>query len=92
MTTMTVNRLHKLLTKLIREGHGRIPVSVSKETFSDNREVDGCTILSVNGVVVQYVPQADDDGGTKVNKDGTESHRKTAVIYGYNFEPPREKP
>ncbi len=79
---MTLNGLHKLLSKLIAEGHGRAPVAVDKQSFRDNRESDGCVILDVAGLDVYLVPMADDDGGAGVNKNGSEKLRKTCVLYG----------
>lgn len=79
---MTLTRLHKELSRLIAAGHGRAAVAVDKESFRDNRESDGCIILDVAGLKVSHVPMADDDGGTAVNKDGSEKLRKTCVLYG----------
>lgn len=79
---MTINNLHKQLTKLIAEGYGRVPVAVAKETFRDNRESDGCTILDVHGLGVQRIHMADDDGGTAINRDGSERTRLTLILAG----------
>lgn len=79
---MTVNQLYKRLGKLIEEGHGRTNVAVAKETFRDNRESDGCTILDVHGLGVKLIHLADDDGGTAVNKDGSERMRMTCILAG----------
>lgn len=83
---MTVNRLHQMLTSLIAEGHGRKTVTINKKTFTHPLEPDGCCILKVCGGDIQWVPTADDDGGTKINKDGTESGRTHFVMFGNNAE------
>ncbi|MDE2098650.1 MAG: hypothetical protein KGL39_15455 [Patescibacteria group bacterium] len=79
---MTVTGLYKLLAAAIATGHGRAQVAVDKTAFQDNRESDGCTILSLSGIEIGPVAMADDDGGIAVNKDGTERYRKTCVLYG----------
>lgn len=79
---MTLNQLHKRLTKLIAEGHGRKPVCVSKTTFTDNCEGDGVTILPVAGVGVRRINMGDGDGGMKINRDGTEHTRSTVILAG----------
>ena len=81
---MTLNKFKKIIDKLIEQGHGRTQVSVNKESFSDNRESDGCVILNVYGAEYQYVPQAAGDGGTQFNADGTERYKRTIVIFGNN--------
>jgi hypothetical protein len=80
--TITVNRLHEMLADLIREGHGKTPVCVSKSTFTHNCEEDGITILPVNGCVVKHILMDDGDGGTKYRKDGSECRQKTAILFG----------
>lgn len=84
---MTINKLHALLGKLIENGRGRLSVCVNKESFIDNRESDGVIILPIAGAILRYIGQADDDGGTKILADGTESMRNTLVIYGCSAEP-----
>lgn len=79
---MTLNQLHKRLGKLIEEGFGRTPVCVSKDTFTDNREGDGVTILPVEGLGVRRINIANDDGGMGMNKDGTERTRMTVILSG----------
>jgi hypothetical protein len=81
--SMTVAALHKRLGELIAAGHGRKPLCVNKPTFYDACESDGAVILEVHGVEgPRWIPTADDDGGTKWNKDGTESGKKIVVLYG----------
>lgn len=79
---MTVQGLHSRLGKLIDEGHGRKHVHVDKTSFQDNREGDGVTILPLEGLGVRLLNVADDDGGSKFNKDGSESMRQTCVLVG----------
>lgn len=83
---MTLNKLHKLLCDLIDLGHGRKQVCIAKESFRDNRESDGCTILPVCAVDTDWIVQADDDGGTATNKDGTERGRWTVILGGASYE------
>lgn len=83
---MTLNNLHKILGRLIENGHGRCRVSVAKESFRDNRENDGCTILPVAGVDVRWIVDVDDDGGTAFNKDGTERGGTTIIFGGSSYE------
>lgn len=73
---MTVNQLHKLLTRLIEQGHGRRSVMADKPSFRDNRESDGCVILPVwRGVITSY-PLLDDDGAL------TERMKTSLVLIG----------
>lgn len=82
MKTMTVARLHKILSKAIADGCGRLPVCVNKETFTHNLEMDGCVVLPVNVAIIQSVVQIDDDGGTKVDSKGRECYRRNMVLMG----------
>lgn len=79
---MTINQLHKLLAKLIAQGHGRKAVYVDKWSYRDNRESDGCVILPVSIARMQTYMLLDDDGGCWENKDGTERTRKSLVLLG----------
>lgn len=86
--TMTVSRLHKLLGALIEAGHGRKPVLVDRATFSDPRDNDGLLMLppwNVQGP--RWIPTADDDGGTKWNRDGSEAGKQCVLIVGDCAEP-----
>lgn len=77
---MSVGRLHRILSELIKRGHRRTKVTIYKKTFTHNLgEVD---IHEVCGVNVQLVDQCDDDGGTKINRDGSESCRMNALLFG----------
>jgi hypothetical protein len=84
---MTLNQLHKQLAKLIAAGHGRNRVSISKTSFQDSRESDGCTILPVAVVDVDWIVDADGDGGRATNKDGTERGRWTVILGGCSYDP-----
>lgn len=79
---ITVNKLHKMLGKMIEQGHGRKPVCVNKQSFSHPLEGDGTVILELAGADVQWIPTSDDDGGTRYNKSGTESGRVCCVLNG----------
>lgn len=85
MAAVTLNRLCNLLNAL-RAEHGRCRVSIAKESFRDNRENDGCTVLMVNGVDVRWIHDADDDGGIALNKDGSERGRTTVILFGDAYE------
>lgn len=79
---ITVGSLHKQLAKLIEQGHARKPVTVDKDTFKHNLECDGSMILNVEPVRLEWILQADDDGGVKMNQDGSESGRYNLVLRG----------
>lgn len=83
---MTLNKLHKTLGKLIEQGLGRCRVSIEKDSFRDNRENDGVTILPVEEIDVQWINDADDDGGLAINKDGTERGRTLVILGGCSYE------
>lgn len=83
---MTVNKLHKLLCMFIKQGHARKEVLVSKTTFKHALESDGCTLLPIEEVYGQCINMIDDDGGTKFNKDGSESMRSVIIIAGQTLE------
>lgn len=88
MSAITVSRLHKMLGAMIAAGHGRKPVCISKETFTHPCEEDGTTILNVIEVTgPEWIPQADDDGGAKWNKDGTQSGKVCVVLVGDGYDP-----
>lgn len=82
MPRMTVNALHKLLGKLINQGHARKPVCIDKTTFTHNLEQDGCLILEVCGVDILPIIKMDDDGGSKVDSKGRECYQQTCVLVG----------
>lgn len=80
---LTINRLHKELGKLIEDGHGRKPVSINKNSFTHTLETDGCIILPVKTVWVEWIPTISDEGGFKENKDGSESGKNICVLSGH---------
>lgn len=82
MPQITVANLHKRLGKLVESGHGRKPVVVDKTSFTHSCEADGVTILPLSGLGVLWIPTADDDGGTKFNRDGSEAGRRCVVLVG----------
>jgi hypothetical protein len=82
----TVSYLHKMLEKLIEQGHGRLAVCVEKSSFEHPLESDGCIILPVQECKAWHIPILDDDGGTKILKNGCESRRLTCVLYGNTTE------
>jgi hypothetical protein len=79
---MTLNQLQKRIARLIEQGYGRRRVAVDKPSFRNNCEADGCVILPVIGLGVEWIPDSDDDGGCATNKDGSERGRLTVVIFG----------
>ena len=80
---MNVNQLHKALGALVEKGHGRKPVCINKTSFNHPLESDGAVILNVQAVTgPRFITMTDDDGGTKFNKDGTESGSYTVVLEG----------
>lgn len=80
--SMTVGRLHRFLGAMVKAGHARKPVAVNKSTFSHPLEQDGVAVLNVEKAELDWIPQSDDDGGTKVNKDGTEHGKWNVVLSG----------
>jgi hypothetical protein len=80
---MNVNQLHKALSALVAQGHGRKPVCINKNSFRHPLEEDGAVILGVKAVNgPTFIVMTDDDGGTKFNKDGTESGSYTVILDG----------
>lgn len=80
--TITIGKLHKILGEMIENGHARKPVTIDKETFTHNLESDGVSILPVESAKIKWIRLADDDGGVKTNKDGSESGRYNLVLTG----------
>ncbi len=81
--TITVASLHKKLADLIAAGHGRKPVCINKESFTHPLENDGAVILGIESVKgPEWVGTCDDDGGIKVNADGSEAGRMTVILQG----------
>lgn len=84
---MTVAKLHKLLGKLIEQGHARTRVLVNKPTFTSNLEADGVVMLDVCGAIPHTGPYADGDGFTAIRKDGRECTMTSVLLYGSSGEP-----
>lgn len=78
----TVAALHKRLGKLIEQGHGRKIVHVDKSSFQNNLEEDGCVIMEVAGLGVEWIRTIDGDGGTKYRSDGTEAGQTVLILAG----------
>jgi hypothetical protein len=86
-----VSTLHKALTKLIEMGHGHKPVAINKDTFTHALEADGCLILPVVHVELDWILQLDDDGGAAMNADGSERGKSVVVFSGEHPRPSWEK-
>jgi hypothetical protein len=81
--SLTVAALHKRLGALIEAGHGRKPVLVNKASFQHPCEDEGVVMLDVSSVSEpKWIPILYDDGGTKWNKDGTESGKTIVELNG----------
>lgn len=80
--TMQVRKLHRILSDLIHDGHGCKEVCVDKETFKHALESDGVVILPVDHAEVKTYEMSDDDGGLKVNDNGTISQKTSLVLRG----------
>lgn len=79
----TVASLHRALGKLIDQGHGRKPVQINKSSFQHPLEDDGVIIMDVQTIAGPiWITEADADGGTKWNRDGTEAGRQVVVLQG----------
>lgn len=79
---MTIQKLYSLLGKMIASGNGRRPVCIDKRTFTHALEDDGCCIMDVDNLYLEFVDQLDDDGGMKCNKDGSQSTRHCLILTG----------
>lgn len=81
---MTINQLHKLTGKLLKEGHGRRRVAVNKRSFTHPLEGDGVAYIEVDKAIIQTVPMIDDDGGIAVTARGRERNLTYLVMDGGN--------
>jgi hypothetical protein len=81
---MTTAKLHKLLGKLIREGHGRMQVCIDKSKCTHPLEGDGVCVIPITSVEVQTHELLDDDGGWKVLSSGRVAERTALVIEAGN--------
>lgn len=79
---LTINKLHKELTKLIKNGHGRKRVMINKNTFTHPLESDGCVILPIKDIGITTYIILDDDGGHKEKKDGSECLNTSCLLIG----------
>ena len=77
---MTIIKLHKQLTALIKAGHGRKTVCVDKSKCTHALEADGVCIINVTGAEISTHEMADDDGGTKTRANGETCYRTALVI------------
>jgi len=79
----TVLALYKKFGKLIEAGHGRKRVQVDSSTFHHPLEDDGAVILDVDRVDgPEWIGMTHDDGGTKLNRDGSESGSRVVILRG----------
>jgi hypothetical protein len=77
---MTINQLHKQLTKLIAKGHGRKTVCVDKSKVTHTLESDGCCIIPVTSAEIATHEMMDDDGGRKELANGQTAQRTALVL------------
>lgn len=76
---MQIRKLHRLLTELIKNGDGHKKVMVSKSTFKNPLEDDGCTIMPVKEVVLHTYNIMNDDGG--FIHDNEQEKLETALVF-----------
>lgn len=82
--SMTVAKLHKILSVFIAKGEGRCRVCVNKPSFRHTLEDDGCVILDVESVDIHQMPLIDPDGGMAVTARGQERTFRCLVFDGGN--------
>lgn len=85
---MTIIKLNKILSELIKNGKGRTQVCVDKSTFSHPCESDGVTILQIEGAELQSHWIDDGDGCAALRRDGSQRNVTSFVIYGELHETP----
>jgi len=83
--SMTVGRMHRILSRLMHEGNSRRRVYIDKDSFRHPCEGDGIVILPVESIKLRWFPVGDDDGGIKILKDGTESI-SAGIVMGGGYE------
>lgn len=78
---MTAKQMIRKLEAVVKK-HGNVKVCANWPELRDSLGglKDDCTHYSVTDVVFDTIHQADDDGGTAINKDGTEKMIRCAVI------------
>ena len=79
---MTVKKLHGILTKLLTEGCGRLPVCIDKASLTHALEGDGMVIFDVADSDVEVHNMMDGDGGMATRKDGREIMVTSFVLFG----------
>lgn len=79
---VTIQHLHKLLTKEIEKGNGRRKVCVDKPSLYHPLEDDGAIIIDVHAAVVESVQQLNDDGGIGHGPCNSERYKTCLVIRG----------
>lgn len=79
---MNVNQLHRALGELVAAGHGRKPVAINVDTFQTRHPDDGNILPAIQATGPTLVCLSGDDGGTKFNKDGSESGSFTVILRG----------
>ena len=82
---MTIGKLHKILTRLIENGHARKGVCVQKETFRHDMESDGAVILDVKTADLEFFPMIQEDGGTLLDNGDESCH--TAIVLRGDYDP-----
>jgi len=85
MSGLTVGSLHKIISKLVEEGHSRKPVSIDKSTFNHPLEEHGTTILRSYNVRLEPIAVMTDDGVIETGVDGTDNTRVTCIIEGFDY-------
>jgi hypothetical protein len=77
-TTMTLNRLKKLVDAEVARGNGRVRVCVDKSSLWDgNGTFEICDLAEAQ---IMHIPIVDGDGFHETHKDGTEKLRRCFVL------------
>lgn len=79
---MTINQLHRILTKEIGRGNGRRKVLVHKDAFTHPLKPDGLSYHDVTRADVETHTVLDADGFTKTRRDGTECLTTSLILRG----------
>ncbi|MFH1850993.1 MAG: hypothetical protein ABIA75_01470 [Candidatus Neomarinimicrobiota bacterium] len=81
---MTIQKLHKILSELIDQGHGRKTILVNKPSLWDGNETfELCEITDTD---YRWYPIVDGDGFSIENKDGMEHGKHALILIGSNSE------
>ena len=78
--SMTVNAAHNVLTRLISEGHGNIPLGVNVNSLA--LCPIGIPISGVGTIAVESVLQDDGNDNVKFDSKGREVTKRMAVLSG----------